>query len=221
MSSPLSPSEQSRQLQQQFMASFEAGAGGPIRRNILMHAVDVFSRKGYAGAKIKDIAASAGFSQGYVYGYYKSKEELFTKIVELAADGAGQSVYWAARLPGTPLQRLTWLTEAYMSPDSPASRHWRLNLLLAAASEAIPEQAIAIARQRRGEPFRHLIPLIVEGQEIGEIVGEDPLMLAITYFSAVQGLGLARIQTDGVEEVPFPSAELILRFLSVRGRDSD
>jgi len=210
------PSEQSMQLQQQFMASFEAGAGGPIRRNILLHAVDVFSRKGYAGTKIKDIAASAGFSQGYVYGYYKSKEELFAKIVELATDGAGKSVSWAARLPGTPLQRLTWLTEAYLSPNSLAARHWRLNLLQAAASEAIPEQAISIARQRRSEPFRHLIPLIVEGQQMGEIIGENPLMLAITYFSTLQGLGLARIQADGEVETPFPSADVVLRFLSVR-----
>lgn len=210
------PSRQSVQLQQQFTASFEAGAGGPIKRNILMHAVDVFSRKGYAGAKIKDIAASAGFSQGYVYSYYKSKEELFAKIVELAADGAGQSVLWAARLPGTPLQRLTWLTEAYLSPDSLAARHWRLNLLLAVASDALPERAIAIARQRRGEPFRHLIPLIAEGQQLGEIIDEDPLMLAITYFSALQGLGLARIQADGEAAPPFPTAEVILRFLTAR-----
>ena len=210
-------SEQSLQLQQRFVEAFEAGAGDPVRRKIIWHAVDVFSRKGYAGTKIKDIAASAGFSQGYVYSYYKSKEELFVKIVELASDGAGGSVYWASRLPGTPLERLIWLTEAYLSPDSVAQQHWRFNLLMAIASEGIPEQALAVARQRRDEPFKHLIPLIVEGQQLGEILDDNSLTLAITYFSILQGLGIARIQAGGEAEQVFPTAEVVLRFMTAAG----
>lgn len=206
----------SEQLQQKFMEAFEAGAGDPIRRKILWHAVDVFSKKGFAGAKIKDIAASAGFSQGYVYSYYKSKDELFSSIVELATQGAGQSVYWASQLPGTPLERLTWLTEAYLSPDSAASRHWRFMLLLAVAPDSVPQQAIEIARERRGEPFKYLVPLIMQGQQEGEIIAEDPLMLAITYFSAIQGISIARIQAEGEQTPPFPSASVLMRFLKAK-----
>lgn len=206
-------SDPAQQLKQLFHTVFEEAAGGNGPRQILLHAIDVFSRKGFAGTKIKDIAQSAGFSQGYVYTYFKSKDEIFTSIVKHAAGGAGKAVEYAAKLPGTPLERIGWLTEAFLDSDSDslAMRHWRLILLQTSASEAIPEEAKRIAEETKGEPFRHFIPLIVEGQRLGEIVEGDPLMLAVTYFSFVQGLGIAKIQTSS--DVPFPASDVVLRFL--------
>ncbi|REK75641.1 TetR/AcrR family transcriptional regulator [Paenibacillus paeoniae] len=204
-------SVQSEQLQQFFKQSFEETSREHGVRQIMLHAVDVFSRKGFAGTKIKDIAEHAGFSQGYVYNYFKSKDEIFTRIVEQAMDGAGKAVAFASQLEGTPMQRITWLTEAFLEPNSIAMQHWRLNLLQTAAVDAIPEEAKRIAREKMGEPFKHFVPMVIEGQRLGEIVEGDPLMLAITYFSFVQGLGISRIQTKG--DLPFPDANIVLAFL--------
>lgn len=204
-------STQSEQLQQFFKQSFEEASKEHGVRQIMLHAVDVFSRKGFAGAKIKDIAESAGFSQGYVYNYFKSKDDIFTKIVEQAADGAGKAVEFASQLEGTPMQRITWLTEAFLEPDSLAMQHWRLNLLQITAVDAIPEEAKRIATEKRGEPFKHFVPMIIEGQQLGEIVEGDPLMLAIAYFSFIQGLGISRFQTTA--ELPFPAADVVLAFM--------
>jgi Transcriptional regulator len=202
---------QSQQLKQKFSEQFEESIADSAVRHIILHAIEVFSKKGYVGAKIKDIAASAGFSQGYVYTYFKSKEEIFTKIVELASIGAGQAVQYAAEMPGSPFERITWLTEAFLSPDSIAMQHWRLILIQTTTPEGIPEEANRISKENRRKPFEHLIPLIVEGQQAGEIAEEDPLLLAITYFSFMQGLGIARLQTTG--DMPFPSADRVLRFM--------
>lgn len=90
-------------------------------------------------------------------------------------------------------------------------QHWRLLLLQTTTSEAIPEEAKRIAKEQAIAPFQHFIPLIIEGQQTGEIVEGDPFMLAITYFSFIQGLGISKIQTTG--DLPFPSAEVVLRFL--------
>lgn len=208
-------SEHSELLQHKFKAAFEEGAGDEIRRKILLHAADVFSRKGYTATKIKDIAASAGFSQGYVYSYYKSKEELFVKIAELALEGASQSVQWAAELPGTPLQRIRGLTEAYLASESLALRHWTFHLLLAVAAEGIPEEARSLAERKKTEPVRLLVPIIAEGQQVGEIAVGDPIALAIAYFSFMQGLGLTKAGMDhsvGTDN-HFPDTELAIRFL--------
>lgn len=202
---------QSKMLEQRFIEGFEQLAPDQATRQILTHAVEVFSKKGFAGAKIKDIAASAGFSQGYVYMYFKSKEEIFTKIVELASEGAGRSVQYAAEMEGSAMERITWLTEAFLSPGSLAMQHWRLILLQTATSEAIPEEAKRISKEKIREPFEHLIPLIMEGQQTLEIVEGDPLELAIAYFSFIQGLGIARAQTT--EQTSFPATELVLRFM--------
>jgi len=205
-------SVQSKQLQQKFVEGFENLVADSAIRQIILHAMEVFSRKGFVGAKIKDIAASAGFSQGYVYTYFKSKEEIFTKIVELASEGAGQAVQSATEMPGSALERITWLTEAFLSPDSIAMQHWRLILLQTSTSESIPEEAIQIAKAKMRKPIEHLVPLIIQGQKAGEISEDDPALLAVTYFSFIQGLGITRIQTTS--QAPFPSAEMVLRFMN-------
>ncbi|MBH5317545.1 TetR/AcrR family transcriptional regulator [Paenibacillus sp. GSMTC-2017] len=204
-------STQSAQLQEMFLKGFEEDVQDKAVRQIILHAIEVFSKKGFTGTKIKDIAQSAGFSQGYVYTYFKSKDELFTKIVELATLGSGRSVYQASQLIGSPIQKITWLTEAFMSADSIAMQHWRLILLQTTTSESIPEEAKRVAKENAIEPFKHFIPLVIQGQQDGEIVEGDPFMLAITYFSFIQGLGISKIQTTS--ELPFPSAEVVLRFL--------
>lgn len=204
-------STQSKELEQKFIEGFEELIPDRVIMQIIIHAIEVFSRKGFVGTKIKDIAASAGFSQGYVYTYFKSKEEIFTKIVEIAAEGSGQAVRYAAEMTGTAFEKITWLTEAFLSPDSVAMQHWRLILLQTTTSEAIPEEAKRIAREKMREPFDYMIPLIIQGQQSGEINEEDPMLLALTYFSFIQGLGIARMQTT--VELPFPSAEVVLRFM--------
>ena len=44
---------------------------------LLSAAQRVFSRQGFHAAKVADVAAEAGVSQGTVYHYFDSKEALF------------------------------------------------------------------------------------------------------------------------------------------------
>ena len=48
------------------------------RGQILDAALTVFSQKGYHATNVSDVAAQAGVSQGTIYWYFDSKEELFT-----------------------------------------------------------------------------------------------------------------------------------------------
>lgn len=210
-------SAQSKVLEKRFVEAFEQSLPDKGSRQILLNAIEVFAKKGLLGTKIRDIAQKAGFSQGFVYNYYKSKDEIFTKIVELAADGAGNSVKFASELEGTPYQKIYWLTEAFLSPDSIAMQHWRLIMLQATTSEAVPEEAKKISSEKIKKPFEYLIPIIIEGQKSGEIVKEDPMVLAITYFSFIQGLGITRMQNGS--KIPFPSNEMVLSFL--RGKSEE
>jgi TetR/AcrR family transcriptional regulator len=44
-------------------------------------ALDVFAERGFAGARLEDIARRAGVTKGTVYLYFASKEELFEAVV--------------------------------------------------------------------------------------------------------------------------------------------
>jgi hypothetical protein len=81
----------------------------------------------------------------------------------------------------------------------------------ASSSEAVPEAAIKIAKEKAKLPFEHFIPMVVEGQKAGEIADDPPLVLAVAYFSIVQGLALTRIQNGN--GIPFPTTEMVLRFM--------
>ncbi|HEY2697264.1 MAG TPA: TetR family transcriptional regulator [Pseudonocardiaceae bacterium] len=48
---------------------------------LLEAAAHSFARKGFAGASVDDIAASAGFSSGALYSNFAGKEELFVELL--------------------------------------------------------------------------------------------------------------------------------------------
>ncbi len=50
------------------------------RREILEAAAQVFAREGYEGATVTQIAQAAGLSEGSLYNYFRSKEELLIQI---------------------------------------------------------------------------------------------------------------------------------------------
>jgi AcrR family transcriptional regulator len=60
---------------------------------ILEAALSVFAEKGYAAARMEDIAVRAGVTKGTIYLYFPSKEEVFKS---LAREHVGQSLILAA-----------------------------------------------------------------------------------------------------------------------------
>jgi len=51
------------------------------RSNILVAAIQEFSEKGFAGARVDSIAEMAGCNKGMIYQYYESKEHLYELVI--------------------------------------------------------------------------------------------------------------------------------------------
>jgi AcrR family transcriptional regulator len=51
------------------------------KQRILKAALKVFSKRGYAGANVREIAGAAEISIGGVYLYFKNKEELYLSLI--------------------------------------------------------------------------------------------------------------------------------------------
>ncbi len=49
---------------------------------LLIAAQDVFTRDGFANARLEQIAIEAGYTRGAIYAHYKSKEDLFLVLLE-------------------------------------------------------------------------------------------------------------------------------------------
>ncbi|MBQ0012467.1 MAG: TetR/AcrR family transcriptional regulator [Clostridiales bacterium] len=56
------------------------------KTNILQKSVDFFARNGVEGTKIGDLAKGIGISQGAIYVYFDSKEELYQDVVNFSQE---------------------------------------------------------------------------------------------------------------------------------------
>jgi AcrR family transcriptional regulator len=56
-------------------------SGIESKQKIMKAAMDVFSRKGYAKANMREIAQTAGISIGGIYLYFRNKEELYRSLI--------------------------------------------------------------------------------------------------------------------------------------------
>lgn len=180
------------------------------KEQILSAALQVFARRGMVASKISDIAKEAGLSHGLVYHYFKSKEEIFTTLVKKASSSSMEVIRKANIKEGKPLEKLTWMTERIIeSLECTENALLFLVMIQASTSDAIPEEVKEILTGENADsPVMSTIPLIIDGQKKGEIIQEDPITLAVSYYAFIQGLAINKIQWN---ECPLPDANMIVK----------
>ncbi len=57
-------------------------AGADRRRQLIEAAMDLFSRKGFAGTTTREIALAAGVSEAIIFRHFRTKSDLYTAIIE-------------------------------------------------------------------------------------------------------------------------------------------
>lgn len=70
-------------------------------QELLAAALDLFVERGYAAARLDDVAARAGVSKGTLYLYFENKEELFKAVVrENLVSALAEAEDWIERFTG-------------------------------------------------------------------------------------------------------------------------
>jgi AcrR family transcriptional regulator len=160
-----------------------------------------FSKKGYSATMIEDIAKAANISKGLIYHYFDSKDELFTALVKRAMEGALKLIHNASARPGSPWNRLHWLTTEIVARAKGAPEEF-LIIMQAYTTEAVPQEVRAMAAQYIMTGSQTIRELIVEGQAAGQVIAGDPDRLAMTLTACLQGLVLnAVIPIDQVSDL--------------------
>jgi AcrR family transcriptional regulator len=185
------------------------------KEQILDVASRVFARKGLTGTRIADIATVGEMSQGLIFRYFASKEEVFAAVVEKALQSATRLAQAALLQPGSPLEKLRWLLQAmfegmWRKPD------YSLVIQHALNSETTPQEVREHILEQSQQTLQLYQRLIVEGQEAGEIVVGDPDMLTLAFAASIQGIssGIAYLpRMLGIEGPPDP--DVVLRILKV------
>ena len=179
------------------------------REQILQAALKVFSRRGLAATKISDIAKEANLSHGLVYHYFNSKDEIFITLVKRALEGSKHVVDLASQQKLSPIDQLHWLTKTILTGLSYDGAYFFLIIVQAFTSDAVPDQVKEMVSSNSSSTFEGILPIILAGQQAGQIVKEDPAKLGSSYFAMIQGISLQQVQQVGT--VTAPDAELILK----------
>lgn len=155
------------------------------KANLLESAVALFSRKGYHGTTVRDIAEDTGMLSGSLYAHISSKEDLLFEIVIRAADQFQQAVEPIADGPGTSEQKLRQAMRAHVRVVAASveaatvfMHEWK----------ALSPDRRAVVAERRNEYERLLARIIRQGVESGEFRQLDEKFARLLVLSAVNFL---------------------------------
>jgi AcrR family transcriptional regulator len=171
-------------------------------------ALKIFARYGYLGTKTNMIALEAGISEGLIYKYFRSKEELFTTLIQELMEEAKSELEGLYYLEGSPFDQIQTLTKNMISEEN---REAFVLIQRARKDEDVPEKINPIFKQYSAYNLIDiLVPIIVKGQELGEFSNEDPRKLASWYFFIINSICIQEVEK---EEYGLPSVDVLMRIL--------
>ncbi|MGG1518311.1 TetR/AcrR family transcriptional regulator [Paenibacillus oryzisoli] len=172
-------------------------------------ALKVFARHGFAGTKTSMIAAAAGISEGLIYRYFKSKDILFSTIVEELMEDATSEIDDSSSMPGTPYEQIKALTLNMLDDEN---KFAFMLILKARKMEELPPKVTQLFEQYSSDTMiDRLLPIFIKGQETGEFAPGNPRQLLQWYFSVINSLIL---QEQGDEPYGFPDVAVLMRILT-------
>jgi AcrR family transcriptional regulator len=180
------------------------------RRQILETAFEIFSKKGYNATKVSDIAERAGVSQGTIYWYFDSKEDLLTQSLLSFFDQMSQGMIESLEQFPSATQKLRSLADILDSFIKSAEGLFIIFLEFWASSSQ-REQVGKIWTDILVQYKDFLSNIIHEGIQNGEFkpVDADGLVWAVmatydglaAYDMFIQGLNISNISRTFIDTI--------------------
>lgn len=194
------------------------------RQAFLAAALDEFFERGFAAARMDDIAKRAGLSKGAIYLYFDSKEALFTELIESIAVPNIERVI-------TVVDTVPSATEALQGAMAIAPQIVRqtplprIAKILIADAGAFPDVVRGYRRNIVDRGLAAIAALLERGAAAGEFEVEDPqltarLVVAPMIFSAIWTVVFeidpeARLDVEALFKL---HERMLLRALSAPGK---
>lgn len=162
------------------------------REQILSTALKLFATKGLAATKISDIATTSGISQGLLYHYYRSKEEIFVELIRRAFERMNTAVLALEQMTETPRNKIKMAIEKLLEGFEKNENAARYHLLIVQAmvSEAVPDEAKAIFKKENDVKYEAIARILKEGQKDGTIKNHDANELSLVFWTSINGLAI-------------------------------
>lgn len=156
------------------------------RKQILHCCMEKIITHGYAGMKLRDVAAELSISPGLLFNYFASKEQIYLELVRIGVSGPVSLLEGALAQARPPLEMfedmaahvLSYLRDPFVC---------RMFVLMERAQQSLDVPPAVRAELAGFDMLTPLIPVILEGQRQGTVRQGDPRTLLCLFWSALQG----------------------------------
>lgn len=162
-----------------------------VRDRVLKAAETLFSEKGYYDTSMDEIVAESGLSKGAIYGYFKSKEDLFVALQDRHREASIdelRSTFAPSDSARTKLEKIVDI--AFTSMIGASKKACRISLEFDVAAPRM--KSVERRREGRYKAVRDfLAEIIAEGVEGGEFRQDvDADTTALILLAMADGLSL-------------------------------
>lgn len=162
-----------------------------------------FAKYGLAGAKISDLSKYLGISQGLLYRYYPSKEELFRTISKKWIENRDHNFSGLVSAPISAKEKILFLTKHV--EDS-----LRRDMKFAAFFTIFENDSLTSGtgggtqfRAWSSEPIQMLAKIIEQGQKENEIHPGNSVQMSISYWGLVFAISHNYISSGNLDGYDF------------------
>lgn len=141
---------------------------------IVSAALEVFAEKGFAAARLEDIAARAGVSKGALYLYFETKQHLFEAVVREAVLPNIEAIEQAAKSVDIPFAMLARMLVTRVAEFAGVSPLGSVVKMVIAESGNFPDLARVWHDQVVSRALGVMTGVIARAQERGEVRPGDP-----------------------------------------------
>lgn len=181
--------------------------------DIVRAALDVFSEKGFAGARMEEIAARAGVSKGAPYLYFPTKEDLFRAVVRDVIEPNIEPMLAAASQHDGPLEPLLRAMTQHVAHVAATTELGRVVKLVVSESSTFPEMARIWHDTVLSRALGTLALLIEKAQARGEVRAGEPRNHAISIIAPLLVGVIHRETFVPVGATPFDLSRLMKQHL--------
>ena len=150
---------------------------------IVAAALEVFSEKGFAAARLDDIAARAGVSKGAIYLYFSTKEDIFQAVIAQGVAPNLDHVQAAIAANGQSFPDLLRALVAIISDIATSTSIGGIIKMVIGESRNFPELARAWHDSLVAPALGAMTGAIAAAQARGELLPGDPRQYAISLVS--------------------------------------
>jgi TetR/AcrR family fatty acid metabolism transcriptional regulator len=159
------------------------------RARILQAARALFSRRGYFQSRVSDIAVAADMSQGNIYWYFSSKEEILKAVLQDGFEAVDAVLREAKAHPGSGAEKVAYAVERYMALTQERADFFPILMSVLAHGGEPFLRELGFDMAKIGEGYhRHLSTILTQARAEGTVRDVEPNALAMFFFAFFNGL---------------------------------